>query len=1112
MQWLAGLSIRRPVLASVITLAMVFLGVFSYAGLKVERFPNIDIPIVVITVTDPGASPEEIESDVTNKVEDAVNSISGIDHISSTSADGIAIVVVQFVLEKNIDVAAQEVQNKINAIPDLPAGIDPPTVSKIDPGAIPVMTLALSAGRPVRDISEYADKVLRPQLEGTPGVGQVTLIGNQPRQINVWVDPELLASYGLPVTSVLAAVQNQNVQLPAGHVDQGNTQLTLRALGRVTSPGELARVGLATRGGRPITIGDVARIEDGAADPVTTANVNGTPAVLLQIQKQSGTNTLSVVRDLKARLAAIEPLLPRGYTLRIVRDQSVFVEASTRAVQEHLIVGSILAALVVLVFLWNWRSTVIAALAIPTSIVSTFTLIKALGLTLNVITLLALALVVGIVIDDAIVVLENIYRLLREKGLPPVRAAIEGTREIGPAVTATTLSLIAVFLPLAFMSGIVGRFMRSFGWTMAFAIAVSLLVSFTLTPSLSARWLGGGRRRPAGEAADPPEAGRDAPADVSPEPGRHRGRVYDALDRGYRWVLRHALRRRWIVVVLTVLVLASIGPLAAAVNKNFLPEDDESQFEVVVRAPEGWTLDATTRFGTQLAAEIRQLPGIDYTIVTAGDDPQHTPNRFTIFARMVDLGRRSISQQAMYARVRDTILSRYAYLGLQSQVEAVSDFGGSGSFQPVDYVVSGPDLGVLTRVGDRGIQILRSIPGVVDARSSLVSGAPEIGMRVDRAGAADLGVNAVDAANAVSMLIQGVEARSAKYTEAGQQYKIVVRADKQHRSSEDLLAQLPVSSAGQGVVALEQVVSTSRGTGPSEISHYNRRRQVELTANLLPGASQQAVLQALDRKIRGLGLGPQYETTFAGQAAEQGRQASAFAASFMLSFVFMYLVLAAQFESWIHPVTILLSLPLTVPFALLSILLLHGSLNILSQLGILVLFGVVKKNAILQIDRANHLRSRGLARDEAIVAASGDRLRPILMTTIAFVAGMIPLALSRGVGAATNQAMSTVIIGGQTLSLLLTLVAVPVMYSLFDDLRLRRAGASARPGPTAQVGAGERLGAAWARVAGALAATERRRASAPSPAGSPEGASGGRGEPPAGRGARRGDVDGEEAR
>ncbi len=1056
MQWLAALSVRRPVLASVIVLGMVFLGVFSFTRLNIERWPNIDIPFVTIAVTLPGASPEEVETDVTNKIEDAVNSISGIDHITSTSSDGVSIVALQFVLEKDIEVASREVQDKINAIPDLPPGIDPPVVSKLDPGAFPVMTIALSANRSVRDISEYADKVLKPRLEGSSGVGQVSLVGDQARQINLWVNPDRLAAYGLGATTVLQAIKNQNVQLPAGHVDRGDQRLVLRTLGRVTSPAELERLGLATRDGLPITLADVARVEDGAAEPETTANLDGTPAVLLQIRKQSGTNTLNVVRDLKARLAALEPALPPGYHLQIVRDQSVFVSASTRAVEEHLLIGSLLAALVVLVFLGNWRSTVIAALAIPTSLISTFALLSAMHMTLNTITLLALALVVGIVIDDAIVVLENIYRLLHEKKLPPVQAAIEGTREIGPAVTATTLSLIAVFLPLAFMSGIVGRFMRGFGWTMAFAIAVSLVVSFTLTPSLSARWLGRGARKP--EPALPERAGApgsgvtgpgapgiEAAALVAYEEGsHHRGRVYDALDRGYRWLLERSLRRRWVVVVLSVLTLVSIAPLGAAVNKNFLPEDDESQFEVVVRAPEGMTLAATDRFATGLAAEIRRLPGIRYTLVTTGDDPQHTPNRFTIFARMADIEARAVSQQQMMARVRDTVLRRYAYLGLQTQVGPVSEFGGSGGFQPVEYVIGGPDLRVLTRVGDEGQEILKKIRGVVDVRSSLISGSPEIAFRIDRARAADLGVDAVDAANALGMLVQGVEAKGAKYTEGGRQYKIVVRADAPYRD-EAVLGQLPVASSTQGLVSLEQVVDTHAGRGPSKIEHFGRRRQVTLTANLLPGVSQAAVLSELDRKVRALHLGPDYEMTFSGQAAEQGRQAQAFMAAFMLSFVFMYLVLAAQFESWLHPVTILLSLPLTVPFALLSILVLHGSLNILSQLGILVLFGVVKKNAILQIDRANQLRAHGLARDAAIVAASRDRLRPILMTTIAFVAGMIPLAISSGVGAATNRAMSTVIIGGQTLSLLLTLVAIPVMYSLFDDLRAPR-GAWVRNG------------------------------------------------------------------
>jgi HAE1 family hydrophobic/amphiphilic exporter-1 len=1017
MRWLSEISVRRPVLASVLILGLAFLGLFSYFRLNIERWPNIDIPVVIVAVRDPGASPEEVETDVTDKIESAVNTISGIETLASTSAEGFAQIQIQFVLEKNIEVAAQEVRDRLSAIAgDLPANIDPPTVMKIDPGVIPVVTLAISADKPLRDITEYADKIIRPRLEGTAGVGQVEIIGGRARQINVWVDPSRLGAYGLSTTAVIGALQTQNVQIPAGSVDQGAARWTLRTLGRVGSVAELQDVVIGNRGGVPITLADVGRVEDGAVDRETVANLNGVPAVLMQIRKQSGTNTLNVVRDVKTRLQAIERTIAPGYKIQIVRDQSVFVEASTHAVQEHLTIGALLAALVVMVFLWNWRSTIIAAIAIPTSLVSTFALLAWMGLTLNTITLLALALVVGIVIDDAIVVLENIYRFIHEKHVPPFQAAIEATREVGPAVTATTLSLIAVFLPLAFMGGIVGRFMSSFGWTMAFAIAVSLLVSFTLTPMLSARWI----------------APMASHARAGEEEARG-GRLYLALERWYRRLLERSLRRRWVVVLLTLLTLFSIGPLGFIVSKTFLVEDDQSQFEVVVRAPEGWSLDATERLGTQMAVDIRRLPGIEYTIVTTADDPLRTPNRFTIFVQMVGVEMRSFSQQDWADRVRRELLPRYAYLGLQTQVGAVSEFGGSGNFQPVDYVITGPDLRVLTRAAAAGEKILRETPGVVDIRSSLIGGKPQVGITVDRARAADLGVSVLDAAAALRVLIGGQKVST--YSEGGQQYDVVMRAEASARADLTQLGQLTVGSAKLGVVQLDQVVRTEQGVGPSQVDHFNRRRQVRLTANLLPGTSQAGVLQRLDREVRALNLGPDYAMAFTGQAAEQGKQAQAFMTAFMLSFIFMYLVLAAQFESWIHPITILMSLPLTVPFALLSIIFLRGSLNILSQLGILVLFGVVKKNAILQIDRANQLRAGGLDKDQAIVLASRDRLRPILMTTIAFVAGMVPLALSSGVGAATNQAISSVIIGGQVFSLLLTLVAIPVMYSLLDDLQ-----------------------------------------------------------------------------
>lgn len=1057
MRWLSELSVRRSVLAWVIILSLTFLGSFFYRRLNVERFPNVDLPFVAVYTRLPGASPEEVETDVTNKVEEAVNTISGIDTLTSTSAEGFSQVAIQFVLEKDINVAAQDVRDKINGIlPDLPAGIDQPVVSKLDPGAVPVLTLALSGDHSIRDLTEYADKVFKRQLDGTPGVGSVDIIGGQPRQINVWIDPSRLNAYGLSATSIIQALQTQNIQVPGGNIDQGTQRLTLRTLGRVDSIAELERLVVANRGGVPVKLADVARVEDGAAEPKTIASLNGQPAVTLNIVKQSGSNTLNVVRDVKARLAGLTASLPPGYRLKIVSDQSVFVEASTRAVQEHLIVGSLLAAVVVLLFLRDVRATVIAAIAIPTSLISTFTFLNAMGLTLNIVTLLALALVVGIVIDDAIVVLENIYRFIREKKMPPFQAAIEATREVGGAVTSTTMSLIAVFLPLAFMGGIVGRFMRSFGYTMAFSIAVSLLVSFTLTPMLSSRWLKG-----SGPGAT--AAGGEARG----------GRIYMALENAYRWLLRRALRRRWVVAVLSLVVLFSMVPLGIAVNKNFFPDEDESQFEAIVRAPEGWSLHTTEQLANQMSTEIRRLPGVEYTMVQVAADPLQTPNRANILAHMVDLDKRTVSQADIVNRVRSEILPRYSYLGLQSQVGPVNAFGGGGTFQPIDYVVGGPDLAVLTRVAEQGQAILRKIPGVVDVRSSLITGKPQLGVTVDRARAADLGVSVANAASALNTLVAGQKAGT--YAELGQQYDIVVRADAVYR---DLaaLSQLQVGSSTQGVVPLEQLVQIKPGVGPSTIDHYNRRRRVELTANLLPSASQSAVLAQLDREMHKLGLSSDYTVAFAGQAAEQGRQAAAFMTAFGLSFVFMYLILAAQFESWLHPVTILLSLPLTVPFALLSILFLRDSLNILSQLGILVLFGVVKKNAILQIDHANQLRAAGMARDEAIVAASRDRLRPILMTTIAFVAGMIPLAISSGVGSGSNRSISSVVIGGQTLSLILTLVAIPVFYSLFDDLsKVRILSRVLAPFQAVRV-----------RLTGSLRGISRRAAAEPVPVDRPD--------------------------
>jgi hydrophobic/amphiphilic exporter-1 (mainly G- bacteria), HAE1 family len=1014
MQWLAALCVKRPVFASVLILSLTVVGAFSFTRLGVDRYPKIDFPTVLVTTLQPGAAPEQIETEITDKIEEGVNTISGIDELRSTSSEGVSQVIVTFLLDKDTNVAAQEVRDKVNGVlPLLPKTIQQPRVEKMDPDAAPVLSIALSADKPIRDITEYADKVLRRQLESVDGVGQVLILGGRQRQINIWLDADRLRAYNQTVTDVSRALQAQNIEIPGGRVDQGPQSLTLRTRGRVQSVAEFNDIVVREKDGHPVRLGDVAVVEDGQADVETAANVNGKDTVVLNIRRQSGTNTVEVVKAVKERLQALTTNLPPGYDARIVRDQSDFIEASIHNVEEHLIVGSILAAVVVLLFLANLRSTIIAAIAIPTSIVATFGLMWYMDFTLNMMTMLGLTLAVGIVIDDAIVVLENIYRFIEEKHEDQFRAAIEATQEIGLAVLATTLSLVAIFVPVAFMGGIVGRFMKSFGLTMAFSIIVSLLVSFTLTPMLSARWLKVDRGGENGHAS------KDS-------------RVFHALDVFYTRLLEWAMAHRAIVAGVAVLVLLSSVPLFMVANKNFLPQDDQSQFEINIRAPEGTSLESAAVITNRVAAAVRQrLPEVDYTLVTVAGDPAKTRNLSNIFVRLKPMDERKLSQVSIMQIVRAEVVPPLSQ-NLRTSVQQVADIGGSGSqAADIQFVISGPDLNKLEKMSQQLVERARSIPGVVDLDTTLNVGKPELSVQVDRPKAADLGVQVGDAAEALRLLVGGDQVSN--YNEGGEQYEVHLRARAENRGTQAAIAALTVPSSRLGSVSLENVADFSPGSAPSDISRSGRQRQVTVFCNLLPSASQAEVQNAMQAEFAKLNPGISYRGGLAGRSKELGRAGQNFILAFLLSLVFMYLILAAQFESWLHPVTILMSLPLTLPFALLSIILFQQSLNILSALGLLVLFGVVKKNSILQIDHANQLKERGLGTREAIIQASRDRLRPILMTTFAFVAGMIPLIVSRGIGSSTNHAIGWVVFGGQSLALLLTLVVTPVAYSLFDD-------------------------------------------------------------------------------
>ncbi len=1014
MHALAKLCVRRPVFATMLVLSLVVVGAFSYFSLGVDLLPKVDIPTVAVTVSDPGASPEEIETEISKKIEDAVNTISGLDELRSTSSEGQAQVIITFDLSKDGNVAAEEVQNKVNLVRnDLPDTAKAPVVQKFDPDAAPILQIAVSAPRSLRDLTLIADKLLKQKLENSSGVGQVQIVGGARREIHVNVDPERLRAYALTITDVVTAVRQQNLELPGGSMNEGAREFTIRTMGRITSAEQFNDIAIATRKGYVVKVSDIGNAEDSYVEPRTSSRLNGTSAVTLVVSKQSGANSVETANDVKQKLAEIIPTLPHDVHTQIVQDQSVFIEAAIGSIKRHLIEGSFFACIIIYLFLANWRTTLIAAVAIPTSLIATFALMKAMNFTLNQITMLSLTLMVGIVIDDAIIVLENIYRFMEEKGMSPFEAAIEGTREIGFAVMATTLSLLAVFLPVGFMGGIVGRFMSSFGFTAAFAIAVSLLVSFTLTPMLCSRFV----KPPAHDAAH--------------TKGSKDSRFFQYISGHYLRLLTWALSHRKTVLTICGVTILSTIPLFMFVGKDFTPADDQSQFNVLVRAPEGASLASTTQEAETIAQSIRKLPGVQTTLMTAGGSSDGAVNNASIYVKLVSVDERRDSQSQLMQKTRK-LLSSFPDT-LHTSVELVSTISNGASNAQVQYFIQGPDLAKLTEYSDQLLSRMKKIPGVTDADSSLRSGKPEVRFDIDRARAADLGVSVSNIEQTLNTLVAGETVST--FNAGDEQYDVRVRAGEQHRDNVRDLQQITVPSSRQlAPVSLDEVVSTHTSTGPSSIDRIDRQRQVTVSCNILPGYSQSAILAGLQKAAGDMHLEPGYKTGLAGASKELGRTGYYFALAFALTFIFMYIVLAAQFESFIHPVTILLTLPLAVPFGILALLVTGQTVNIFSGLGLLLLFGIVKKNAILQIDHTNGLRDAGLPRYEAILQANQDRLRPILMTTLALVAGMLPLVISRGTGAATNRSIGVLVVGGQSLCLLLTLIAVPVFYSLFEDL------------------------------------------------------------------------------
>ena len=1018
---ISELSVRRPVFALMLISFLVVLGLFSFRDLGVDLFPRSDPATVNISIQLPGATPEEMATQVVLPIEEAVNTISGLDELSAQISEGSARITCTFVLERNLEGAAQDVREKVSgALRYLPPNIYPPVIQKADPDSAPVLTISVVSDKNLRETTEIADKQIRRVLETVDGVGTVTMSGGRPRQIRLFFDAEKLNAYGITINQVQRAIQSENVEIPGGRIVRGASEEGVRTLGRVDAVGQFADIIVANVNGSPIRLRDVGRVEDSFAEPNTWNMVEGKEGVRLDVRRQSGMNTVAIVNLVKEKLNQIKTSLPPGVETKIIADRSIFINASVAALEEHLLYGSLLASLVVLLFIRNLRSVVIASLAIPTSVIATFTLLRAMDFTLNNMTLLGLTLAVGIVIDDAIVVLENIVRFIEEKYELPKTAAIDATKEITLAVVATTISLVIIFVPIAFMTGYARRYVNEFGWTMAFSVMVSMLVSFTLTPMLSSLLLKPSKSKAGEEKHSSREVG-----------------FFHWLSKQYGWLLAWSLDHRFAVIVLSLAIFATAIPLNSRVGRDWIPADDQNELTLYIDMAISTSLEANVKILTEITEQIKQVRGVEFVNPYVGVEKSghsHT------YIRLVDISKRDFTQEDVAKDIRK-IMAQYP--SIRSRVNWPSALGEGESYSGINVRMLGPDL---QRVGEYARKLhteLKGTPGFADVDMDLDINSPELQIQIDRQRASDLGVRAADVATAVRLMIAG-EDQISTYKEAGEQYPVTMQLLPEQQKDPKVLARLMIPSTKVGQVRLDNIATVQRGLSPGRINRYNRQFQVAVRANLNSDIALGAAAEKVREAIRKVGLPPGYTSRFSGTVRTLDDTNKSLIIAFLLACIFMYMVLAAQFESLLHPLAIMMSLPMSIPFALLTLWLTGRTLNLWSSLGVLLLLGIVKKNGILQIDYANKLRDQGMPLRDAVLEACQVRLRPILMTTFSIIGGLIPTAIGNGAGAAQRSAIAVTIIGGQTLCLLLTLIVTPVTYSLLSQLSELRLGSALR--------------------------------------------------------------------
>ena len=1028
--WFTRVAIGNPVMATMVMLAIVVLGLFSYQRLKVDQFPDIDFPTVVVQIDYPGAAPEIVEQEVTRKVEEAVNTIAGINQLFSRSYEGSSVVIAQFNLNMDGRKAADDVREKVAAIrPLLREEVKDARVTRFDPASRPIYTLALTSPEGTRsqqELTTFADQVVRKRLENVRGVGSVSLVGGRKREVNIYLRPAAMDALGISVEQVLAAVRAENQELPAGTLRTQAAEKVLKIDARIQRPEDFAQIIVARKNGAPVRLGQLADVVDGPEEIENLALFNGVRTLVLDVRKSQGENTIEVVDGLNAVVAQLRPQLPQGMALDVVRDNSRPIRVSVNNVQRTLIEGALLTIGIVFLFLNSWRSTVITGLALPIALIGTFLVMYWFGFSINMVTLMALSLCVGLLIDDAIVVRENIVRHV-QMGKSAHDAALDGTQEIGLAVLATTLSIVAVFLPIGFMGGIVGKFFHEFGITIVAAVLISMFVSFTLDPMLSSVW-----HDPAIHA----EGERVAPKSLYDRTiGRITGAVDDfshGLGRGYTRILAWSLRHKLATLGLAASTLVGSVALLPMIGTEFVPKADYSETFVNFYTPVGSSLELTEAKTRQVERIIREMPEVQYTVATINTGQVVGKNQVQIFVRLVDRHQRTRNVDQMSVPLRERLA---AIPGITVTQVGLLDSVGSG--KPIQLSLQGPDLRELERLNALLLPKLAQIPGLVDLDSSSKPNKPELAIRVKRDAASDAGLSVGAITQALRALVAGQTLGNWR-AEDDQNYDVKVRLSPDARINAADIERLglTVGSNADGsprIVRLSQVAEVVASSGANQINRRDMNREVEITANVAGRAAGQ-VAADIRSVLEATALPPGYGYRFGGSTKDMQESFAYAVQALALGVIFIYMILASQFRSFLQPLSLMASLPLTLIGVVLALLAFGSTLNMFSIIGIVMLMGLVTKNAILLIDFAIRAQDEGLERTAALLQAAQVRLRPILMTTLAMIFGMLPLALALTEGSEQRAPMGQAVIGGVITSSLLTLVVVPVIYCYLDDL------------------------------------------------------------------------------